>query len=233
MTLVDHLGELRRRLALSVVAVLVGSGIGFYFAPQLVRLLVQPLPGNRVFFTQIGGAFFLQLKIALILGVGLALPVVLYQFWAFVSPGLTDRERRVARPWLPLSMFFFLLGMAVAYVVLPYAVGFLLGFQITNVVDPLITAENYFGFLTTLFLGFGLVMEFPIVIVLLSKLGILSVERLRASRRYVLLGIVVFAVVITPGGDPVSPTVMAAVMYALYELTIMLLRRQSRGPADG
>lgn len=231
MSLVDHLTELRRRITISVLAVLIGSAVGFYLSPRIIALLLQPIPGNKVYFTELGGAFFLQLRIALIVGFALALPIVLYQFWAFVSPGLTPRERRLARPWVPLAMFFFLLGMGVAYFVLPYAISFLLSFQIADLVVPLITAEHYFGFVTTIFLAFGAVMEFPILIVLLARLGIVTVQRLRSIRRYVILGMVVFAVVATPGGDPVSPLVMAAVMAGLYELTILLLAR-GRGGSD-
>ena len=117
--------------------------------------------------------------------------------------------------------------MAVAFVTLPLAMGFLLGFSIPGLINPLITSDAYFGFVTTLFLAFGLVMQFPLVIVLLSKIGIVSVEQLRHNRRYVFLGIVIFAVIITPGGDPFSPTIMTLVMYPLYELTIRLVARTS------
>jgi sec-independent protein translocase protein TatC len=233
MSLVDHLSELRRRVAISVLFIVLGTAVGFYFAPQIISLLKTQIPtGVPLYFTGLGGAFFVTLRIAVIVGFGLASPMVLYQLWAFVAPGLTPRERTAARPWVPLAIVFFLLGVSVAYLTLPYAAAFLLGFQSEDL-KPLLTAENVFGFVTTMFLGFGAVMEFPIALVLLAKLGILSVERLRASRRYVLLGIVVFSVVITPGGDPVSPTVMAAVMYLLFELTIVLLgrgRRQAGAP---
>jgi sec-independent protein translocase protein TatC len=99
---------------------------------------------------------------------------------------------------------------------------------VAGIVNSQPTAEAYFGFVTMTFLLFGLVMQFPIVLVVLSKLGVLSVERLKSSRRYVLLGVVVFAVVVTPGGDPISPIVMSAVMYALYEFTILWLSRSAR-----
>lgn len=235
MTLVDHLTELRRRIAISGVAVLVGTIIGFVLAPQAVLLLLQPVPSGQVYFFTVGGGFFIQMKIAVVIGVAIALPVVLHQLWAFVAPGLTARERRTARPWIPLAIVFFLLGVAVAYVTLPFAVAFLTGFQIPGRVTYFPNAEAYFGFITTLFLAFGAVMEFPIALVLLSKLGILTVERLRTSRRYVFVGIVVFAVVVTPGGDPISPTVLSSVMYVLYELTILMLRRSaaSHGASGG
>lgn len=227
MTLVEHLSELRVRIFISLVAVTLGTLVGFYFAPAVIDLLRAPV-GRPLVFTSLGGAFFLQLKIALMIGLALASPIVLYQLWAFVSPGLTARERRLARPWIPLALAFLVLGVAVAYLILPFTVAFLLSFQRPGVIEPLITAEAYIGFVTTLFLAFGLVMQFPIVLVLLSKVGIISVERLRRGRRYVFIGIFVFAVVVTPGGDPFSPTIMAAVMYPLYELTIWLVARSNR-----
>jgi sec-independent protein translocase protein TatC len=108
-------------------------------------------------------------------------------------------------------------------------VSFLLGFQIEGTLEALPSAEAYFGFVTFIFVIFGLVMQFPIVLVFLSKLGILTVEQLKMARRYVLFGVVVFAVVITPGGDPISPIVLSGTMYVLYEITIFLLqRRQSQ-----
>ena len=234
MSLVDHLSELRRRVAISVLAILVGTSIGFFVSPQIITLLKAQLPTtDPLFFTQLGGAFFVTLRIAIIVGISIASPIVLWQLWLFISPGLTPRERRAARPWVPLAVVFFLLGVSVAYFTLPYAATFLLGFQSADL-QPLLTAESYFAFVTTLFVAFGAVMEFPIALVLLSKLGILSVDRLRASRRYVMLGIVLFAVVITPGGDPVSPVAMAGVMYVLYEITIVILRRSSTAlPEDG
>jgi sec-independent protein translocase protein TatC len=228
MTLVEHLSELRFRIFVALLAVVLGAGVGWYLSPEIVRILSAPLGDEPQVFTTPGGAFFPRVKLALIVGVVLASPVVLYQVWAFVSPGLTPRERRAARPWVPLALVFLLMGVGVAYLILPYTIGFLLSFQIPGEIEPLITFESYFSFVTTLFLAFGLVMEFPIALVLLSKLGVVDVHRLRRARRYVFVGIFVIAVVVTPGGDPISPTIMAAVMYPLYELTIWLVARTSR-----
>jgi sec-independent protein translocase protein TatC len=224
MTVVEHLTELRRRLFIAILAVVIGSVIGFVFAPDAIRFLKAPI-SQPLYFTSPGSAFFLEFKLAVMMGVALASPVLLYEVWAFVSPGLTPSERRLAFPWLPLALLFLVIGVVVAWVILPFAVGFLLGFAIPDVIEPLITADSYFGFVTTLFLAFGLVMEFPIVLVLATRLGIISADRLRKNRRYVFLGIFVFAVVVTPGGDPYSPTVMGTVMYILYELTIRLIAR--------
>jgi sec-independent protein translocase protein TatC len=121
---------------------------------------------------------------------------------------------------------FFLLGTLVAWVTLPYAVSFLLSFQIEGALTAMPSAEAYFGFVTFIFLIFGIVMEFPVLLVFLDRIGILHVEQLRSARRYVLFGAVVFAVVITPGGDPISPIVLAGTMYLLFEFTILLLGRR-------
>lgn len=225
MSLVEHLDELRRRIAISLVAVIVGSAVGFFVAPTIIEILLDPLPGGKVVFLSMTGGFMVYLRIAVIIGILLALPIILYQLWAFVAPGLTPRERRAALPWIPLTIVFFLLGAGVAYVTMPYAIAFLLSFQIIDVLESFPTAEHYFGFVTTIFLVFGAVMQFPVALVLLAKLGVLSLERLRASRRYAAVGIIVFAVVVTPGGDPISPLVMSAVMYVLYEITILLMGR--------
>jgi sec-independent protein translocase protein TatC len=229
MTLVEHLSELRRRIFISFLAVAIGTVIGFVLAPDAIRILKAPI-AQPLYFTAPGGALFLQLKLALMIGLALGAPVVLWQLWAFVSPGLTPHERRVARPWIPLAILFLVLGIGLAYFILPVTATFLLSFEIPDVIEPLITADAYFGFVTTMFLAFGLVMQFPIVLVLLSKVGIVNAERLRRGRRYVLLGIFVLAVVVTPGGDPFSPTIMALVMYPLYELTIRLVARSERSP---
>jgi sec-independent protein translocase protein TatC len=228
MTLVDHLSELRRRIAISIVAVGLGAVIGFLLAEPIIKLLLTPLPNEEVVFLTVGGGFFVYLRVAIIVGVLLALPVVLYQLWAFVAPGLLPDERRAALPWIPMTVVFFLMGTAVAWVTLPYAIDFLLGFQIEGSLVALPSAEAYFSFVTIMFLLFGLVMQFPIVLIFLDRLGILNVDQLRSMRRYVLLGVVIFAVVVTPGGDPISPIVLSATMYVLYEFTIFMMQRRRR-----
>jgi sec-independent protein translocase protein TatC len=229
MSLVDHLAELRRRLFISILAVVIGGAVGFYFAADVQKLLLQPFlasnPGSVVQFLTVSGGFFLYVKISLVFGIVIGLPVIVYEVWQFVAPGLTQRERRAALPWIPAAILFFALGVIVAYVTMPYAIQFLTGFTTPGYTESRPSAEAYFGFVTNMFLIFGAVMEFPIALVFLSKLGILSVDLLKKSRRMVILGIVVFAVVVTPGGDPISPIVMAAVMYGLFEFTIYMLSR--------
>jgi sec-independent protein translocase protein TatC len=153
--------------------------------------------------------------------------VILYQVWAFVSPGLTPAERKTVRPWVPLALFFFALGVGIAYLVLPYALAFLFSFNDERLVEN-VAAGPFFDFVTTTFLAFGLVMEFPILLVGLSRVGIVTSERLRQSRRYVVLGIAIFAAIATPGGDLVSPFVLGGTMYLLFELTIQFIKRTGR-----
>ena len=182
MSLVDHLGELRSRIFRVVLAVAAGSVVGFLAAPAILDVLVAPVPGHKVIVLGPGDAFFIYMKISIVVGIILAMPVILYQLWAFVAPGLTPHERKLVRPWIPLALFFFALGVLIAYVVLPYAMAFLLGFTNETLVNSL-AAGPYFDFVTTLFLAFGLVMEFPIVLYGLSRVNILTSQRLQASRR--------------------------------------------------
>jgi sec-independent protein translocase protein TatC len=227
MSLIDHLGELRTRLFRSILAIVAGSVVGFYFATPIRNFLLLPLPKHTVQVLGVGDAFIIQIKIAMVVGVILAMPVVLYQVWAFVAPGLTPSERKVVRPWIPMALVFFAIGVVIAYVVLPFAIQFLFSFTDDRLVaQP--AAGPYFDFVTTLFLAFGLVMEFPILLVGLSRVGIVTSKRLTASRRYVILGISIFAAVVTPGGDLVSPFVLGTTMYVLYELTALFIRRSGR-----
>lgn len=227
MSLVDHLAELRRRIVVSVAAFGLAAVVGWFLEPRLLDLLIAPLQeqtGSGLKFIGLGDAFFIRLKIALVVGIVLAMPVILWQAWLFISPGLTRRERVVARPWLPLAYVFFLIGVAVAYVVLPFTIQFLLAFSQPGALEPLITASEYFGFVTNLVLAFGLVMQYPLVVTFLAEVGVVTSARLRTSRRVVILAIAILAAVITPGGDIVSPAVLGAVMYLLYEFTIQLTR---------
>ena len=228
MTLVDHLGELRSRLLRAILAIVAGSVVGFWFGDDVVRFLRDPLPiDSPLVFTSIGDPFAIRLRIAIVVGIVLAMPVILYQGWAFVSPGLTAAERRTARPWLPMALVFFGFGVGVAYLVLPFAAGFLLSFSSPQL-QPLLTAREYFDFVSTMFLAFGLLMEFPIVLVGLSRVGIVTSGRLRAARRMVILGIAIFSTAATPGGDLVSPAVLGLSLYLLFELSIVLIRRSGR-----
>ena len=228
MPLVDHLAELRRRIIWSVVAIAVGSLIGYALSEGIIGFLIAPLPaGTPTKVFGIGDAFAIRLKVSIVIGVILAMPVVLWHLWRFISPGLTPSERRTVLPWIPVALGFFVIGVTIAYVILPFASAFLLGFQ-TDQLQVILDIRSYFDFVTTLFLAFGILMEFPILLVGLSRVGIVTSERLRRSRRFVILGIAIFSAVVTPGGDLVSPTVLGVTLYVLFEVTTFVIRRQGR-----
>jgi sec-independent protein translocase protein TatC len=227
MTLAGHLIELRNRIFISIFALLPGTILGFVFSGEIVKVLVAPLPKGHLVAFGLTEPFMIDLQIAVTTGAITAMPVILYQLWRFLSPGLTPKERATARPWVPLALIFFVIGVGLAYFILPYAAGFLFTFQ-TPEIQLMLSAESYFGFVTMLFLAFGLVMEFPIVLVLLSKVGIVTSKMLRGSRRMALLAITIISAVITPGADLVSPIAMAVTMYGLYEVSIIMIRLGGR-----
>jgi len=228
MPLTAHLAELRNRILWSGLAIVVGTAIGFAFGDQIILLLRAPLPAN-VTLAQIDltDGFAIKLQVALVAGVILAMPVLLWHLWRFIAPGLTATERRAVLPWIPIALAFFAVGVTVAYVVLPFAVTFLLSFLQVGV-TPLINIRSYFDFVSSLFLAFGILMEFPILLIGLSRVGIVTSERLSRSRRLVILVIAIFSAVATPGGDLVSPFVLGVTLYVLFEGTILFIRRTGR-----
>ena len=225
--LLDHLRELRRRVGVAIVAVIVGAIITFAWGDLLIALLRTPLNDTPLYFVGIGDAFGIRMQLSLIGGVVLAMPIWLWQAWAFIRPGLTEPERRAARPWIPLALLLFLVGVGVAWIVLPFAVSFLLSFA-TSDLTPLIAADRYFGFVGSLMLVFGLATEYPILLVFLSRVGIITSTKLRRWRRNALVFAVVVGAFATPGTDLISPIVLAVVLYLLYELSIVLVRAGGR-----
>jgi sec-independent protein translocase protein TatC len=224
MSLVDHLTELRSRVVKVIIAVGVGAVVGWLVAETVRDALIAPIGTAQVLAP--GDAFVIQLKISLLVGIILAMPVILYQTWAFVAPGLTRSERRILGPLILLALLFFIIGVTLAWLVLPYATGFLLSFT-DDVLVAGIAAGPYFDFVTTMFLAFGLLMEFPIVLFALAWVGVVTSDQLAASRRIAILAIAIFAAAATPGGDLVSPLILGLTMYALFEATVFVIRRTS------
>lgn len=225
--LTQHLAELRRRVGVAFAAVAAGGIITFAWCDSLIALLRTPLGDTPLYFVGVGDAFGIRMQLSLIGGVALAMPIWLWQAWAFIRPGLTESERRAARPWIPLALALFVVGIAVAWVVLPFAVGFLLSFA-TDDLTPLIAADRYFGFVGSLMLVFGLATEYPILLVALSRTGMVTSMKLRRWRRNALVLAVVVGAFATPGTDLVSPIVLAVVLYLLFELSIWLVRLGGR-----
>jgi sec-independent protein translocase protein TatC len=228
MPLTAHLAELRGRLIWSILAIAVGGSVGFAVGEQLISLLQRALPpGVELIQIELGDGFSVRLQISLVVGIILAMPVLLWHLWRFIAPGLTASERRAILPWIPAAFVFFALGVGVAYVILPAAAQFLLSF-VPPGVNRSINFRSYFDFTSTLFLAFGLLMEFPILLVGLSRVGIVTSDRLRRSRGMAILIIAIFSAVATPGGDPFSPVVLGITLYVLFEATTWFIRRTGR-----
>ena len=225
MTMVEHLEELRRRLMVVIAAIGIAAIAGFLVSGPILDLLRQPLPDefDTIYFTSPGGAFVAQLKIAGFVGVGLAMPVILYEVYKFVTPGLLPGEKRFLWPFLLSGFLLFALGVVIGFLIIPYALGFLLSFAREGV-EPLLTIDEYIGFVTTLMLVFGLMLQFPVVLYVLARLGIVTPSWLASRRRWAVLIIAVVSAVATPGGDPFSMVVLALFMYALFEITLVVVR---------
>ena len=228
MSLLEHLEELRRRIIIIAVAIGVGAVVGFFLADPIIAFLREPLPdGASLIQTTVGEAFGIQIQVALMTGLALAMPVILFEIWSFVTPGLTKSERRIVWPLLGAAIILFAAGLGLGYLLIPVAINFLLDFSLEGV-PPLLGVSDYISFITTLLLAFGLSLEFPVVLYLLARLGILSYAFLSRRRRFVALLIIAFAVLITPGDIVIGSATLAIVMYGLFEATLQLIRMLGR-----
>jgi sec-independent protein translocase protein TatC len=229
MSLLEHLEELRSRIIVIAVAILVAAVAGFILAEPLITLLRAPLPekGAELIQTSVGEAFGVRMQLALMSGVAMAMPVILYEAWAFITPGLTRGERRLIWPLLGVAILLFAAGVALGYLLIPVAVNFLLDFSLEGV-EPLLGLGDYVGFVTTFLLAFGIALELPVILFLLARLGILSYAFLARRRRWVVLLIALFAIMITPGDIVIGSFTLAVVMYGLFEITLQLIRLMGR-----
>jgi len=226
MSLIEHLDELRSRIIVIAITIVVAGIFGFFLSEPIIAILRAALPDGQDTLIQIsvGESLAVRLRVALYVGVAVAVPVILYQVWRFVTPGLTRRERRLIWPMLIGSVILFALGIGLGYFVMPYALEFLLGLVLPGVETQLRLSE-YVSFASTVMLAFGLAFQFPILLLLLARVGILNYRFLSSRRRWAVLAIVVFAIVATPGGDPLSSVILSLVMYVLFEGTLQLIRR--------
>jgi sec-independent protein translocase protein TatC len=226
LPLTTHLQELRKRLILSFIAVGGGFALCYTFAEKIFDILAAPLlemmpKGGSLIFTSVAEAFFTYMKVAFIAGLILASPFVLYQIWAFVAPGLYRHEKKYVVPFVLAGSFFFALGIFFGYyVALPVGFKFLLGFA-TDFIKPLPSMKEYLSFSIKFLLAFGLVFEFPVVLVLLARIGVVDAKTLARQRKYAILLIFIFAAILTPP-DIISQVIVALPMIGLYELSILL-----------
>jgi len=236
MPFTEHLEELRRRLIICFIAIGVGFVICYFFSQQLFELLMRPLiqvlpPGERRIFTALPEAFFTYLKVALLAGIGLASPVIIYQFWRFIAPGLYQRERSALIPIVLFSTFFFLGGAFFGYfVVFPFGFKFFIGFASDNI-RAMPSIREYLKFAAKLLFAFGVIFELPLFTFFLARLGLVNAEFLRAKRKYSILLIFIFAAILTPP-DVVTQLLMAVPLVVLYELSIWIAKIFGRKPLD-
>lgn len=226
LPLSSHLQELRKRLILSFIAIGVGFLICYYFSDTLFNILAAPLmkmmpQDGSLIFVSVAEAFFTYMKVAFIAGIILTSPFILYQIWAFVAPGLYQKEKKYVIPLVLGGSFFFALGVLFGYfVAIPVGFQFLLGYA-TDFIKPMPSMKEYLSFSIKFLLAFGLVFEFPVVLVLLTRIGVVDAKTLAKKRKYAILLIFIFAAVMTPP-DIISQVLMALPLMGLYELSILL-----------
>lgn len=226
LPLTAHLQELRKRLILSFIVVGLGFVICYSFSQSLFDILAAPLlkmmpAGGSLIFTSVAEAFFTYMKVAFIGGLVLSSPFVLYQVWSFVAPGLYRHERTYVIPFVAAGSAAFAVGILFGYwIVLPLGFRFLLGYA-TDFIKPMPSIKEYLSFTIKFLLAFGLVFEFPVILVLLAKIGVINAKMLARQRKYAILLIFIFAAVMTPP-DLVSQVLMALPLMGLFELSILL-----------
>lgn len=220
-----HLEELRTRLIRCFAAVGIGFLISYGFKERLFAILSRPLiqvmnEGDTLIFTGIPEAFFTFLKVSFLSGILLAVPVIMFEFWMFVAPGLYKNERKIMMPIILISSFFFIGGALFGYfIVFPFGFKFLLGFA-AETLRPMPAMKEYLSFSAKLLLAFGFVFELPIIITFLARIGLVSVDYLKKNRKYALLIFFIVAAILTPP-DVVTQIMMAVPLMVLYEISII------------
>lgn len=234
MTILEHLEELRRVLAISAGAWVVATTGCFFFRNWVFDFLERPiknvlrsqhqhlLPTNSPIVTGVTETLTIPLKVSAIAGFAVALPVILWQVWSFVSPGLRPAERKFAWPFIVSAVLLFAAGGTFAYLVMPLGLNFLAGFLGGNATF-LPDLNSYLTFFTILIVIFGATFELPIAILLLGLLGIVSSRFLRSRRKGIWVGIIFVALVVTPGADPFTPTALLIPLIVLFEASILIL----------
>jgi sec-independent protein translocase protein TatC len=234
MTLIDHLTELRRRLVISFAAIAIGAVIGWFAYDWIVDQLLRPYCSIvetdqecRVVARGPLEFFNVKLTIAGYSGVIMAMPIVLWQVWRFVAPGLYTHEKKYAVPFIASAVALFFLGAGLAYWSVPKALDWLISQGGENF-EALFAPEEYFGFIVKMMLAFGIGFEFPIALIFLQMLGLVQNETLRKGRQYAIVGIVALVAVLTPSGDPFTLAVLSVPMYLFYEISILFGRIRIR-----
>ncbi|MBB3003709.1 MULTISPECIES: twin-arginine translocase subunit TatC [Paraburkholderia] len=228
-TFISHLVELRDRIIRAGIAVIVVFVGLVYWAPDIFRLLARPLMQNlprdgKMIVTDVTGSFFVPMKVTMLVAFVIALPVVLYQIWAFVAPGLYQHEKKLVAPLVASSYTLFLCGMAFAYfVVFPTIFRVMAHYNAPLGAEMTTDIDNYLSFVLTMFIAFGVTFEVPIIVVLLVRMNVLTVKKLKEIRPYVIVGAFIVAAVVTPP-DVFSQLILALPLIILYEAGIIAAR---------
>lgn len=223
-----HLAELRTRLIRSFIAVAIGFLVSYAYVEQIFEFLMRPMlqampPGSPIVFTSLTEGFFTYFKLALTSGVCLAFPVILYQLWRFIAPGLLEHERRYALPFAVSVTAFFVMGAAFCYyLVFPSIFRFLMSFS-SDILKPMPSMKEYLSFSSKMLITFGLIFEYPPIVFFLAKVGLLKGTWLAKQRRYAIILIFILAAVLSPP-DVVSQILMALPMMVLYEMGIIIAK---------
>jgi sec-independent protein translocase protein TatC len=224
MPFLNHLEELRWRLLKAFLALIVCTIVAFYFSKDILKFIVVPLGDTQLYFTDVTGSFYAYLKLSILTGIIAASPIIFYQLWAFISPGLYKKEKLAVLPLVSISTFLFILGAGFCYyAVLPYSLKFLIGFG-GDLLSPLITVGSYISFSGMLMLAFGVCFQLPIAAYVLGKIGLVSPGFLRNGRPYAVILILIFAGVLTPSPDIATQLMLAIPLYLLYELSIIIVK---------
>ena len=245
MTLWEHLAELRTRIVRCVIAVMVGAVVGWILFGPLLDFLqkpfceISPVGPNGVASCDLVAtgpldAFTLRLQMSIYVGIALAMPVLLWQLWRFITPGLHPHEKKYAIPFTVSALFLFIFGAAIAYLTLNPALQFLISMG-GGKITPFYTAESYVRLIVFMMLAFGAGFEFPVVLVALEIVGVITPKQLSAWRRQAIVVIVIAAAVITPSGDPISMLALAIPMYIFFEASIVIgwaINRRKRKKAE-
>jgi sec-independent protein translocase protein TatC len=227
MSFLEHLDELRHRLIVSILAIIVGFLIAFFFIDHIFAFIMRPLqqilpPGGRLIYTEATEAFMLQLKMAALAGVVLAAPVIMWQVWLFIAPGLYSREKRFALPFVLFSSIFFVGGVAFShYVVFPAAWKFFASFN-NDYLAFMPKVSEAFGLYAYMLLAFGVIFQMPTLVLALARMGVVTAGFLWRHTKYAVLAIFIISAVITPSSDVVNQSLMAVPMLVLYLLSILI-----------
>ena len=229
----EHLGELRVRILRAVYALLAGTVVALPFSQQIQDWLARPVTklNYSLVFTAPAEAFWVQMKVGLIVGMFISAPGILWQVWAFIAPGLHEHEKKYAVPFVLIGSLLFIGGGAFSlFVVTPYAIQFLLSYARPGL-QPMITIQNHVDFLLKFTLAFGAVFELPLALTLLARVGVVNAKMLAKNRKYAILGAFVAGAVLTPTPDAFNQTLMAGPLVLLYEVGIVCARVFGRKPA--